>query len=203
MMSGRLDWSLPPAGRLALEADWLTPGRAEALLAHLLESVAWEQRRIRLFGREHVQPRRIAFMGDRGVVYGYSGDRFAADGWDPVVAELRDRLQVALGVEFNCCLLNLYRDGSDSMGWHADDEPELGPNPTIASVSLGATRRFRLRSRDGQADAVALDLAHGSLLVMSGDIQHHWQHRLARTARAVGPRINLTFRQVVVPTRRR
>jgi alkylated DNA repair dioxygenase AlkB len=109
-------------------------------------------------------------------------------------------VEQATAHRFNSVLLNLYRNGRDSMGWHADDEPELGPAPAIASVSLGALRRFRLRPRAGLVHApLSLDLPHGSLLLMRGPTQQHWQHALPKTARPVGPRLNLTFRWVAGP----
>lgn len=118
--------------------------------------------------------------------------------WVPGVRLLRERLRFQLGVDFNSVLANLYRDGSDAMGWHADDEPELGEAPVIASVSLGATRRFLLRAREG-GERLALDLPHGSLLVMAGGTQAAYRHALTRTRRDVGPRVNLTFRLVRPP----
>lgn len=150
-----------------------------------------------MFGKEMLQPRKIAFQGDRGIEYTYSGGLYQADRWHPAVAGLRDELVSETGCRFNCALLNLYRDGTDSMGWHADDEPELGTNPIIASVSLGQTRRFVLRNKDDRKLKWEVAPEHGSLIVMRGDLQHHWQHQLPRTARSVGPRINLTFRKVV------
>lgn len=189
--------ALPPDGRLRYVADWLSPARAEDLFRSLADGVEWQRSSVRLFGREVPQPRRIAFQGDPGVRYRYSGQTWEAESWTPRVAALRDRLVEETGEGFNSVLLNLYRDGSDSMGWHADDEKELGRDPVIASVSLGATRRFRLRSRAKPRRSLALELEPGSLLLMSGDLQHAWQHALPKTRRAVGPRINLTFRSVV------
>ena len=118
-----------------------------------------------------------------------------AEGWPAPLAAVRDALETDLGERFNSVLCNLYRDGSDGMGWHADNEPELGNNPLIASVSLGSRRRFRLKPSSGDRRLV-LDPAHGSLIVMAGDIQHHWLHEVPKTRRVVGPRINLTFRRI-------
>jgi alkylated DNA repair dioxygenase AlkB len=187
---------LPPGGELAYCPQWLPPERADALLAGLLAEIDWERRHVRMFGRWIAQPRLVRFQGDAGIRYRYSGDEHRADGWHPDVQRLRDELAIACGQRFDCVLLNRYRDGRDAMGWHADDEPELGRNPTIAAVSLGAERRFLLRRRDDPATRLELRPGHGSLIVMRGAVQHHWQHQLARTAKATGERVNLTFRRI-------
>lgn len=188
--------TLEPGGVLDYRAAWLAAVEADALFDALASEVPWERRSIRMFGRDLMQPRLLCFMGDPGVVYRYSGADYAAVAWHPSVERLRRRLEDSLSARFNAALLNLYRDGTDSMGWHADDEPELGPRPTIASISLGAERRFLLRRRDDPRRREELRPGHGSLLLMAGDLQSHWQHQLPKTARAVGVRINLTFRQV-------
>ena len=119
------------------------------------------------------------------------------EGWPDWFEPLLDRINQACDARFNGCLLNLYRNGEDRMGWHADDEPELGPQPVIASISLGAARDFRLRRKDRSTAPFNLRLAHGSLLCMGGDTQAHWQHSLPRRTRVTTPRINLTFRRVL------
>lgn len=187
--------------RLDYRPGWIEPARADSLFTTLQREVAWEARALTMFGRVIEQPRRIAFQGDDGVVYRYSNDDYHAAPWHPAVAALRDRLEDDYGTPFNSVLLNLYRDGRDGMGWHADDEPELGDRPMIASISLGAVRRFVLRSRAGPARKIDLALAPGSLLLMAGDLQQRWQHQVPKTARPVGPRINLTFRRILRPPR--
>lgn len=144
-----------------------------------------------------MQPRKIAFQGDTGISYVYSGDVYRAEPWHADVAALRTEIERETGCRFNSVLLNLYRDGRDSMGWHSDDETELGPCPTIASVSLGAERRFVLRSRTDKQKKIEIKPASGSLMIMRGDLQHFWQHALPKTALDVQPRINLTFREIV------
>ena len=159
--------------------------------------MAWEQRAIRIFGQEIPQPRLTAWYGDAAARYTYSGLAWEPRLWTPALLALRQRIETATGAHFNSVLLNHYRHGRDSMGWHADDEPELGPAPTIASLSLGATRRFRLRPRAGLGHPpFGLDLPSGSLLLMRGPTQQHWQHALPKTARPVAARLNLTFRWV-------
>ena len=177
--------------------DFLPAPEAAALLHELLETVPWEQRSIRLFGQAVPQPRLTAWYGEPEARYAYSGLHWEPRPWLPALARLRQRLEAATGHAFNSALLNRYRNGRDSMGWHADDEPELGPAPVIASLSLGAGRRFRLRPRPGTAGTpLGFDLAPGSLLLMGGSLQRHWQHALPKTARPVGERLNLTFRWV-------
>jgi len=175
---------------------WLAPAEAAALFAQLLGEVAWEVHRIRLFGRLVDSPRLSCWIGDPEASYRYSGTRFAPHPWPPALRPLRDRLAAETGVPFNSVLANRYRDGRDAMGWHSDDEKELGPRPLIASLSLGATRRFVLRHRSEPALRQALELSAGGLLLMGGETQRLYRHALPRTAKPVGERINLTFRRV-------
>ncbi|GAB2946573.1 alpha-ketoglutarate-dependent dioxygenase AlkB [Hymenobacter coalescens] len=189
-----------PLADVQWDPGFLPPAEATALLAEITASVAWRHEPIKLFGREVLQPRLTAWHGDAGTAYRYSGLRLEPQPWTPVLQELRQRVQVAANTTFNSVLLNLYRSGQDSMGWHADDEPELGPAPVIASVSLGAARRFRLRPRPGVGLAhppLGLELPSGSLLLMQGDTQRYWQHAVPKTAQLLGPRLNLTFRYIM------
>lgn len=186
-----------PEAALAFDPHWLPAAEADALFAALRAGLPWEVHRIRLFGREVASPRLSCWIGDPGAAYTYSGTRFEPRPWPAPLAPLRARLAAELGVAFNSVLANLYRDGRDRMGWHADDEPALGPAPVIASLSLGAARRFALRSRREPALRRELVLPHGSLLVMAGATQRAWKHALPATARPVGPRINLTFRRIL------
>lgn len=172
-------------------------GRPEAsrMLDRLWKELSWRQETITLYGRRVRQPRLTAWCGDPGAVYRYSGLTLEPLPWHPELLKLRDRLERKLGGAFNSVLANAYRNGGDSMGWHADDERELGARPVIASVSLGEERRFLLRKR-GDNRSKGLVLEHGSLLVMKGDCQRNYQHSLPRTARDIGLRINLTYRFV-------
>jgi alkylated DNA repair dioxygenase AlkB len=177
---------------------------AEAARAFLAvrDEVPWERHTLRLYGRDVAMPRLSCWIGDADAVYAYSGARYVPRAWTPTLAALRERVAAACGVAFDSVLANRYRDGRDAMGWHADDEPELGPAPVIASLSLGAARRFRLRRKDERTTTRAIELTPGSLLVMQGATQTHWQHALPRTAKPVGERINLTFRKIVGRTPR-
>lgn len=156
---------------------------------------AWEQKSVRIYGRHVPQPRLIAWYGDPGTSYTYSGLRVDPNPWFPALASLKAEVERATGATFNSVLLNLYRNGSDSVAWHADDEPELGSNPTIASVSLGATRKFQLK-HNLTKQVFSVDLTSGSLLVMSGSTQESYKHAVLKTTRPVGERINLTFRRI-------
>ena len=214
-------WLSLPQGRLLWWPNAFV-SQAELWLARLLIEIPWQQHHLRMFGRDVAEPRLSCWMGDRS--YRYSGKDRAPAPWHPLVQDIAWQVGDICGQKFNGVLLNWYRDGQDSMGWHADNEPELGKNPTIASVSLGATRRFKLRhnltrSLSGNvkqqaghnfsrslrpglglepnelgAQLTELPLSHGSLLVMAGEMQHHWQHSIPKMAACVAPRLNLTFR---------
>ncbi|AOS97864.1 hypothetical protein AUP74_02464 [Microbulbifer aggregans] len=185
--------SLAP-GRALLVEDWIDPAEAEVLMAHCLESLHWDQPRVRLFGREHPIPRRHAFVGDPDVRYRWSGLEQSPQSWTPPLSTLRDRL-FSSGFTFNSILANHYRNGADGMGWHADNERELGESPVVATVSLGQPRRLSFRERGGEG-RVRLDLPAGSLLLTSGAVQHHWQHQVAKSRRPLDARISLTFRYI-------
>ena len=161
--------------------------------ARLHAEIPWERHRLRLFGREVDSPRLSSWVGDADAVYTYSGTRFSPHAWTPTLSELRGILLARYGERCNSVLANLYRNGRDSMGWHSDDEPELGAAPVILSFSFGGVRRFRLRHRRDPRLRLELDLPSGSLLRMAGSTQRFYRHDLPKTARAVAPRINLTF----------
>jgi alkylated DNA repair dioxygenase AlkB len=181
---------------LCFDPHFMSPAEADAAFAAVRGGVAWEQHRIRLFGRQCEVPRLSCWMGDPGTRYRYSGSLFEPRPWPPALSALRTRVEQACATRFNSVLANLYRSGSDSMGWHSDDEPELGPAPVIASLSLGASRRFCLRHRRDPQLRWEHALEHGSLLVMAGATQRNYRHALPKTRRAVGERVNLTFRWV-------
>lgn len=176
-------------GLLLYDAAFLEPAVAASLFQHLIDSAPWRQER----GRLGPFPRLTAWYAEGGLSYSYSGVTHVAEPWTPPLADLKTRLEQVCNARFNSALVNRYRDGRDSMGWHADNERELGSNPTIASVSLGATRRFRLKHL-ASGETLNFDLSDGSLLVMAGTTQHHWHHCVPKTAKPVGERINLTFR---------
>ncbi len=204
MQSGPWQSLALPGGDVALLPQWLSREEADGLLQQCIDDIPWETHRIRIFGREVDSPRLSCWMGEREATYVYSGTRFDPHPWLPALDALRPRLASACGARFNSVLANLYRDGHDSMGWHSDDEPELGPSPVIASLSLGADRVFRLRKRAvdaGRRESLGLRLPHGSLLRMAGQTQRLYQHALPKTTRS-GLRINLTFRWIDAGARR-
>ncbi len=185
-------------GVVTYDPSFLDAGYAERAFAALRDEIAWAQESMPMFGRRIPFPRLTAWYGDPGASYTYSGLENVALAWTPLLRALRDRVATATGARYNSVLLNRYRGGSDGMGWHADDEPELGSEPVIASLNLGAARTFELRHRTDR-ERVALPVEPGSLLVMAGVTQRHWVHRVPKDARAAGERINLTFRLVDVP----
>ncbi|MEM6343248.1 MAG: alpha-ketoglutarate-dependent dioxygenase AlkB [Bacteroidota bacterium] len=184
-------------GKLVYDPDFLGAVERRSLREHLIEHVAWRQEPIKIFGKEVMQPRLTAWYGDPGTAYSYSGIVMEPLPWTEPLAEIKKRIEDFAGAPFNSVLLNYYRDGQDSMGWHSDNEPELGPNPVIASLSLGGVRRFHLKHRKRKdLETRRMDLLDGSLLVMGGALQHHWLHQISKTKKAVAGRINLTFREV-------
>ncbi|MFP6560886.1 alpha-ketoglutarate-dependent dioxygenase AlkB [Paraburkholderia sp. B3] len=186
-----------PQPDVAWHPGWLAPEQATILFARIVAETDWRQERIRTPGGWVDQPRLTAWLGEPDAVYIYSGIRNVPQPWTPAVAELRDAVSALCGARFNSVLLNRYRSGADSMGWHADHEPELGPEPVIASVSLGATRRFDLR-HNATGVTRSFRLTGGSLLVMRGKTQAQWRHRVPKEPAVSGERLNLTFR-VVMP----
>lgn len=186
---------LPSGGSAILTRGFLGPVEAESAFDRLLGEISWEDHDVVVFGKVHREPRRSSWMAVDGTPYPYAGRVRAASPFTPLVAELGERCSVAVGERFDSVLANLYRDGRDGMGWHSDDEALHGREPTIASLSLGASRRFALRHRRTR-ETVRVDLEPGSLLVMSGRCQEEWVHSIPKTARPVGPRINLTFRRL-------
>lgn len=192
--SSQIEWLELPPGRALLVRDWLSPLASGALLQSCLAELHWEQPQVRLFGKQYPIPRRHAFVGDPEVAYRWSGLEQRPEPWTKSLAVQRDRLASA-GFEFNSVLVNHYRGGADSMGWHADNEKELGAYPVVATVSLGQQRRLSFKRRDG-AGRLAVDLPDGSLLLTSGAVQHHWLHQVAKSARKLSERVSLTFRYI-------
>ncbi|MPV86619.1 alpha-ketoglutarate-dependent dioxygenase AlkB family protein [Ostreibacterium oceani] len=201
MINNQDDKLLPNCQQLPLNdatidyyPQYIPTDSADELFDQLKQSVNWQQCRVRVYGKYHLTPRLSAWYGDKG--YTYSGLYHAPDDWLPPLARLKDTLQQSLNTRFNSVLLNLYRDGNDSMGCHSDDESELGKAPIIASISLGVTRDFILQHKQ-KALKHRLPLTHGDLLVMRGKTQQFWKHSINKSKRINQPRINLTFRYIV------
>ena len=187
---------LLPYDGSALFYSWVLEDRdAVQIFNDLNGALPWEARTLRMFGKEIPQPRLISWFADPGCDYSYSGISMNLNPWTQQLLELKALSEKFSGAQFNSLLVNLYRNGSDKNSWHSDDEPELGIEPCIASLSLGATRRFKFRHRESK-EVVECSLPSGSLVVMSGLSQKMWQHEVPRESKVTEPRINLTFRRV-------
>ena len=189
-LSGNL---LPFGGEAVLYPGVFDEEESDLLYALLQKEIAWRQEPIKLFGKTIMQPRLTACYGDKAV--GYSGIVMDVHPWTSLLNGIKNRVEAVAGTVFNSVLLNNYRDGKDSMGWHRDNEQELGCNPVIASVTFGAERKFLLRTYADKDHTISVTLTHGSLLLMQGECQHVWEHSVPKVKMA-RPRINLTFRRI-------
>ena len=183
-------------GELCFDAQFLSIDQADLLLEQLLAELPWRHDELTVYGKAHLMPRLHCYQSEQNLQYQYSSLTLQSQPYHGKVLQLKRYLEAATGLSFNAVLINLYRDGADKMGWHSDDERELGNNPTIASISLGAQRCFKLRHKQKQATEISLELPHGSLLLMAGALQQHWQHSLPARKKVTKPRINLTFRNL-------
>lgn len=192
--SARVEPDLPNA-EISYIPGFVNAATANDYLQLFLKTLDWQQHYIRIFGKTIPQPRLTALYAENEKTYSYSNLQLTPTTFTPKLQTLQVLLSGYTGIHFTHCLANLYRDGSDSMGWHADDEPELGKNPVIASLSFGGKRNFQLKhkSRDMKYQ---LELEHGSLLLMAGTTQEYWKHQLPKTSKPVPPRVNLTFRVI-------
>lgn len=171
---------------------------SDYFFAELHKNINWKQELIIIYGKPVPIPRLTAWYGDSGKSYNYSKIAMNPEPWTDILLKIKSEIESIAGVNFNSVLLNLYRNGSDSVAWHSDDEPELGTNPVIASVSFGGTRRFVFKHKyKKELDKIEINLTHGSFLVMKGTTQHLWQHQVPKTTKSAQPRINLTFRLIV------
>lgn len=194
-----------PSGQWVRENDALLywqPGffdgqQAENYFTELTHNADWQQGQIQMWGKTYSEPRLSVFYGDQGTLYQYSGRPMTAKPWLHTLMRMKQSVEAVSNTPFNAAFCNLYRDGQDAMGWHSDDETALGAQPVIASISLGQTRRFLLRHKQHKTLQHEFLLGHGDLLIMAGVTQRFWQHSVAKTAKAVGPRINITFRRIV------
>lgn len=209
-----------PHGELHFLPSFLNASEADNYLAYLIDNqdfsfdakidwrnidpnllqwknIVWKHEAIRMFGKMVMQPRFTAWYGDEGKSYTYSGLKMNPLPWNDGLFQLKTKIEELVQSSFNSVLLNFYRDGNDHMGWHSDNEPELGKNPIIASLNLGASRRFLFRRNSNHTEKVEVSLNHGSLLLMKGQTQHFWQHSLPKQAKSNSIRINLTFRTIL------
>ena len=186
-----------PDGDVRFFDDCFSAEENQNLFPRLRDEIRWTQEKIRIYGRDVDLPRLTAWYGDAGASYSYSGITHAPHPWTELLLLIKKRVEARAGESFNSVLLNFYRSGSDGVAWHSDDEPELGPDPVIASASFGAVRTFQLKHKFRKdLKRVALELTGGSLLIMRGPTQKNWLHQVPKTAKNVPPRINLTFRTI-------
>ena len=169
---------------------------ADIIYMKLIDEIPWQQDEITVYGKKHPQPRLTALFGNEGKSYSYSNIKMQPHPWNLLLQKLKSKIESVCDINFTTVLLNQYRDGKDSNGWHADNEKELGINPIIASISLGAERNFQLKHNTDKNQKKSIILEHGSLLLMKGTTQHFWKHQIPKTAKLIGPRINLTFRVI-------
>lgn len=187
---------LPQDGEVYYFGKLIDDDKAQALMSELTKSIKWQHDELIIYGKHITTKRKAAWYGDSPFRYTYSNTTKTALPWIPVLLELKILVEQQSQSTFNSCLLNLYHGGDEGMAWHSDDEKELGDQPTIASISLGAQRKFSLKHKKTKEN-ISLPLANGSLLIMKGVTQKHWQHSLPKTTQVLEPRINLTFRTII------
>lgn len=189
---------LPKDGTVTYLPEFYSLEEARALYQILEKEINWKLEKIKMYGKEYDLPRLSAWYGETS--YTYSGITMNPNPWTPTLLSMKKKLEDHTGEKFNSLLLNFYRSGNDHMSWHADNEKELGKNPFIASISLGDIRSFQMKHRhDKEIGSIAINLEVGSLVIMAGEMQHFWLHKIAATKKNVGPRINLTFRKMMTP----
>ena len=185
-----------PLELIDYQPNIFTREESAQLFKTLKETIKWKQETIQMYGKLLNTPRLTAWYGENSKTYAFSGKKYDPHPWTPELIFIKQRIEDKAGMIFNSVLLNDYRNGNDSVAWHADDEPELGVNPVIASVSFGQARRFDIRHKHNHQLKHSVELESGSLLIMKGDLQHSWEHRVPKSTRAIKERINLTFRVI-------
>ncbi|WP_374951205.1 alpha-ketoglutarate-dependent dioxygenase AlkB [Mucilaginibacter sp.] len=191
--NGTQSSKLPPE-LMVYYPGFFTREEEATLIPILRDTISWKQETIQMYGKLLNTPRLTAWYGDNSKTYAFSGKKYDPYPWTSELLFIKDKVDAACGITFNSVLLNLYRNGNDSVAWHADDEPELGHNPTIASVSFGQVRRFDVRHKQDHKLKYSIELESGSLLIMKGNLQHQWEHCVPKSTSAFKERINLTFR---------
>lgn len=185
-----------PDADVLFYASFFSESESNRYFETLHKTIQWEQQAVQMFGKTIAMPRLTAWYGDEGRAYSYSGISHQPHAWTEDLLAIKTKVEAVAELSFNSVLLNLYRDGADSVGWHSDDEPELGKNPVIASVSFGDTRTFQFKHKEDTEQRLSIDLSNGSVLLMRGTTQHHWKHRIPKTKKAKSSRMNLTFRVI-------
>tara|TARA_B100000700_G_scaffold185042_1_gene203952 strand:+ start:5860 stop:6465 length:606 start_codon:yes stop_codon:yes gene_type:complete len=182
--------------KIRIEEDFFNSADSNKLLKKFISKLPWESMIIKMFGKDTKIPRLQCWIGDEGCEYRYSGKQLNRQIWSPDLIMIRKKIYEELKIDFNSVLANYYRDGKDSMGWHSDDEKELGPDPTIASISFGSERDLVFRNKITK-ETIAIPQTNGCLILIDGKTQKNWQHSIKKTQKVIGPRINLTFRNII------
>lgn len=191
--SESIEFNLPDS-EIIYYPNFFNKEKADEFFEKLKTDIPWQQDDITVFGKKYPQPRLTSLFGNEGKPYSYSNIVMKPHSWNSLLMFIKNQIEEVCPENFTTVLLNYYRDGKDSNGWHADNEKELGTNPVIASVSFGAERSFHLQHNFFKEQKLKINLEHGSLLIMKGTTQHFWKHQIPKTAKPIGPRINLTFR---------
>jgi len=182
--------------KIRVQEGFFSSVEANDLLINCIAGLPWESMKIKMFGKEVVIPRLQCWVGDEGCEYSYSGKKLNRQPWTPELLMIKEKISQHANLNFNSVLVNFYRDGQDSMGWHADDEPELGKNPTIAALSFGGERDLVFRNILSK-ETLSIPQPHGALIIIDGQTQQYWQHAIKKTKKVISPRINLTFRNII------
>ncbi|MDA9341087.1 alpha-ketoglutarate-dependent dioxygenase AlkB [Gammaproteobacteria bacterium] len=182
--------------KIRVQEGFFSSVEANDLLINCIAGLPWESMKIKMFGKEVVIPRLQCWVGDEGCEYSYSGKKLNRQPWTPELLMIKEKISQHANLNFNSVLVNFYRDGQDSMGWHADDEPELGKNPTIAALSFGGERDLVFRNILSK-ETLSIPQLHGALIIIDGQTQQYWQHAIKKTKKVISPRINLTFRNIM------
>tara|TARA_Y100000816_G_C25882781_1_gene460596 strand:- start:54 stop:650 length:597 start_codon:yes stop_codon:yes gene_type:complete len=182
--------------KVRIEKNFFNQVDSNELLKKLISDLPWESMAIKMFGKDITIPRLQCWVGDKGCDYKYSGKKLNRQDWTADLIMIREKIYKELNIDFNSVLVNYYRDGKDSMGWHSDNERELGPSPTIASISLGSERDLVFRNKINK-EVLPIPQTHGCLILIDGKTQKNWQHAIKKTRKVIGPRINLTFRNII------
>lgn len=186
-----------PDAEIEYYPNFFSEAEASQMFQQLLKEIPWQQDDITIFGKKYKQPRLTSFFGNEGKPYSYSNITMMPHDWNELLLKIKSKVEQTTGKTYSSVLLNLYRDGKDSNGWHADNEKELGQNPVIASVSFGEKRTFQLKHNNLKEAKQNIVLENGSLLLMKGPTQHYWKHQIPKTSKPINPRINLTFRTIL------
>ena len=182
--------------KIRIEDNFFNQIDSDELLTKLISKLPWESMVIKMFGRDMSIPRLQSWIGDEGCNYKYSGKKLNRQNWTKDLTMIREKIYKEFKIDFNSVLVNYYRDGKDSMGWHSDDEKELGHNPTIASISFGSERDLVFKNKISK-ETLSIAQVHGCLILIDGKTQKNWQHSIKKTRKVIGPRINLTFRNII------